>query len=300
MLSIIVCSRHKILDKQFVENIKYTVGVDYEIVPIDNSENRYTIFSAYNVGSAQSKYPYLCFVHEDVLFHTQNWGENVINHLQDIQTGIIGIAGSDLLPRVPTSWATLKTVGHNIIQSHNAGKEPSEYIFKPEGYKLSKRSTISIDGVFMCMRKDLMEKIQFDENLNGFHGYDYDITIQSIVAGYKNYVIYDITIEHFSGGRTDILYFRNLIKIFKKWEKFLPLICNELTESDIAQIPDLEKRKLYQLTKKMCRKGFSIKEIETEISYFSQLIGYPKAAYCLPVRIFLIRLFNAPKYLFRS
>jgi hypothetical protein len=197
MLSIIVCSRNKSLIPQFVDNVSKTVGVDFEIVHIDNSENVYRIFSAYNEGFMRSKFPYLCFVHEDVLFHTQNWGEKVLAHLQDPITGVIGVAGSILMPRVPTSWATLKSTGHNIIQSDKTGKKPTEHIIKPIGYSLSKRATISLDGVFMCVKKELMPKIFFDENLKGFHGYDYDFSIQAIVAGYKNYVIYDIQIEHF-------------------------------------------------------------------------------------------------------
>jgi hypothetical protein len=46
----------------------------------------------------------------------------------------------------------------------------------------------------MCMRRELMQNIRFDETFNSFHGYDYDISIQSIVAGYTNYTIYDIKI----------------------------------------------------------------------------------------------------------
>lgn len=299
MISIIVCSRNKSLQHRFVNNVFKTVGVEFEFIHIDNSTNTFTIFSAYNTGFKQSKYPYLCFVHEDVLFHTQNWGEKIIAHLQDPETGVIGVAGSDLLPRVPTSWATLKTVGHNIIQSDSTGKKPTEHIFKPAGYSLSRRETISLDGVFLCIRKNLMPQILFDEKLKGFHGYDYDFTIQAIVAGYKNYVIYDIQLEHFSGGKTDILYFRNLIHIFKKWEQELPLIGSNMTADERKNIPKIERKKLYQLTKKMVRKGFEVNEIKSEITYYANLIGHQRAAMFLSIRIFLIRLFNSPKYLLK-
>ena len=57
MLSIIICSRHKILDKEFVDNIDATVGIDYELVSIDNSENSHSIFSAYNQGSQEVNFP---------------------------------------------------------------------------------------------------------------------------------------------------------------------------------------------------------------------------------------------------
>lgn len=300
MLSIIVCSRNSNLSQNFVENITTTVGVPFEIVHVDNSANNYSIFSAYNFGFSRSLYPYLCFVHEDVLFHTQDWGRNIVAHLQDEKTGILGVAGADLLPRVPTSWATLKSVGHNIIQSDRSGKLATEHIFKPVGFTDSKRTTITLDGVFLCMRRELMCEIHFDENLKGFHGYDYDISIQAVVAGYQNYVVYDLQLEHFSGGKTDILYFRNLILIWKKWEKNFPLYSTNVGEEQKNELPKLERSKLYQLTKKMVRKGFETPEIIAEIGYFASIVEFKRATMLLAFRVFLIRLFNSPKYLFKK
>jgi hypothetical protein len=132
MLSIIACSRNKTLSNEFTLNIRSTFGVDYEIISIDNSENRYSIFSAYNIGISKSQYPYLCFVHEDVLFHSNNWGVNIISHLQDSNTGIIGVAGSDLVTRVPASWATLISPSKNLILSDPTGKTKTRHLFEPE------------------------------------------------------------------------------------------------------------------------------------------------------------------------
>jgi len=299
MLSIIVCSRNKILSKEFTENLNNTVGVDYELIAIDNSENKYSIFSAYNAGIGKSNYPYLCFVHEDVRFHTANWGLNIIAHLQDPKTGIVGAGGGDLVLRVPASWGTLISPGQNMIQTDLSGNETSKLLLEPTNYKHSKRSSITIDGVFMCMARELTKKIRFDENFTGFHGYDYDISLQSITAGCINYVVYDVTIEHFSKGNTDVVYFRNLILIFKKWEKYLPLIGNNITDKERLDIPRLEEKKLYQLTKKMARKGFEIKEIKSEITYYANIIDSKRADKYMTIRVFLIRLFNSPKYLFR-
>ena len=205
-----------------------------------------------------------------------------------------------MVTRVPASWATVISPGHNIIQSDNTGKKDTETILLPENYNLSKRSSITLDGVFLCMRRDLTNKIHFDENFKGFHGYDYDITLQSIMAGYTNYVIYDIKTEHFSGGKTDILYFRNLISIFKKWENYLPIIGENITLEERMTIPKIEKRKLYQLTKKMVRKGFEVEEIKSVVNYYSDKILFARAAKFLRIRIFLIRLFNCPKYIFKQ
>ena len=297
MLSIIVCSRNKILPKTFVDNIKNTVGVDYEILSIDNSNNGYSIFSAYNAGFAKSNFPYICFVHEDVLFHTQNWGKKVIEHLQQPETGIIGLAGGDLVTRVPASWSTLMSC-INIIQSDRNGRKPTKLIQYPENYNETKRSVILLDGVLMCMKRELLNTIHFDEQFDGFHGYDFDISIQSVLAGFTNYVIYDIQVEHFSRGKTNDVYYKNLISIFKKWEKHLPLIGKNVTEEQNRNIPEIERIRLSKLLSKMTRKGFSTSEIIKETKYFASIINSEENFHNLKLRIFLIRLLTCPNLLF--
>ena len=299
MLSIVVCSKNKTLSKDLVDNIINTVGVEYEIITIDNSENKYSIFSAYNLGFTKSKYKYICFVHEDVFFQSQNWGKKVIAHLQDPVTGIIGLAGGDLVSRVPAAWSGFLSQSKNIIQSDCTGKKPTKIIHLPENFIQSQRPVILLDGVFMCMRRELMEIIRFDEKINGFHGYDFDISIQSTVKGFVNYVIYDIELEHFSRGKTDAVYYRNLISVYKKWERFLPLFLKDITQKQLTEISKIEENNLFRLLKKLARKGFKSNEIKTEIHYYANIITSKKAVNCLELRIFFIRLFNSPKQLFK-
>jgi hypothetical protein len=299
MLSIVVCSKNKTLSKDLVENIANTVGVSYEIITIDNSENKYSIFSAYNLGFTKSKYKYICFVHEDVYFHSLNWGKKVTAHLQDPHTGIIGLAGGDLVSRVPAAWSGFLSQSKNIIQSDRTGKKPTKINHLPENYNQSQRPVILLDGVFLCMRRELFEIIHFDEKMNGFHGYDFDISIQSIVKGFANYVIYDMELEHYSRGKTDAVYYRNLISVYKKWGSFLPLFLKDITQEQLTEIQKIEENNLFRLIKKMARKGFKYKEIKNEAHYYSNIIDSKKGINLLELRIFFIRLFNSPKYLFK-
>jgi len=298
MLSIIICSKNKTLSKEFVDNINITIGVDYEIIHIDNSENTHSIFSAYNTGFAKSTSPYICFVHEDVFFHSMNWGDSVIAHLQDRKTGIIGLAGVDLVSRVPAAWSGFFSQSKNIIQSDSTGKKQTKIIRLPVDFDQLKRPVIMLDGVFMCMRRELMESMHFDENMKGFHGYDFDISIQSTVKGYVNYVIYDLNLEHFARGRTDGFYYRNLISVFRKWESYLPLFLKDISDNQKNEISKIEENNLFRLIKKMIRKGFTSSEIKTEAIHFSKIIGSKNVVGYLQIRIFLIRLFICPKYLF--
>ena len=85
MISIIICSRFQSISKELKDNIENTVGVVHEIICIDNSKSQYDIFSAYNEGVKRSQYPLLCFMHEDILHYTNDWGKLLINHFRDLK-----------------------------------------------------------------------------------------------------------------------------------------------------------------------------------------------------------------------
>lgn len=298
MISIIVCSKKRILPASFTQNIADTIGVEFEIILVDNSDNKYTIFSAYNHGTQLSKYPFLCFVHDDVFFHSPNWGKQITDHLLESTTGIIGLAGGNLNTRIPAPWPT-QQLAHNIIQSDKTGKKPTEINIFPIDYQGDKISVTVLDGVFMCMRRELMNQIYFDENLSGFHGYDFDISIQSKLKGYRNYVIFDMKLEHFSRGKTNREYYQNLIKVFRKWEQFLPINALE-TDAESGKINEKkEVKRLIKLIKKMSVTGFKTGEILSESSYFCRQINLKRSGLQLRIQIILYRILHAPKYIFR-
>lgn len=74
MLSIIICSRTKDLSHELRDNINQTIGVDYELIVIDNSLCNKSIFQAYNEGIEKSQGEILVFMHDDVKLCSSNWG----------------------------------------------------------------------------------------------------------------------------------------------------------------------------------------------------------------------------------
>lgn len=291
MLSIIICSKQKELDGKFLYNLESTVGSRYEIIHIDNSEGKYSIFEAYNLGIEKSRYPYLCFVHEDVIFHTEGWGERVIEHLSNPEAGIIGVAGSDLITRVPAGWSVSGKKMH-LIQSQK-GETKSHKIIIPENYQGKSRDVILLDGVFLCMRKEVTDRIKFNEHLKGFHGYDLDISLQSIEAGYINKVAYDILLEHFSKGRKNKQYYRNLIAIYTRWERITPLFIRKKPSEE--ELLNLEKKKLKMLLNRIIRRGFSINECIQIYIRYSRLTGLH---YSVPILMGVIAHLTIMKVLY--
>jgi hypothetical protein len=299
MLSIIICSKYPDISAELKENIKNTVGVDYEIIVIDNSRGDYSIFSAYNRGCSHSKFSFLCFIHEDILFKTENWGSLLINHLNDEKTGIVGVAGGKVMTRIPASWWMVGPGYKNLIQHYKNNKISRTETQNNNG---NSQPAILLDGVFLSFRRELLTKIQFDTNLTGFHGYDHDISVQSVLAGYNNYVVFDILLEHFSEGNMNASYYANLIKVYKKWQDKLPLFTSDISQKDIIDISNTEIKMLEKLIRRMARTGFSTREITADTSFFIESLknkGVETNIKNIRTRVFFTRLFNSPKYLFK-
>jgi hypothetical protein len=293
MVSIIICSRNADISSALKANIKSTIGVDYEIIIVDNSHNNYSIFSAYNYGLSISNFPYLCFIHEDVLFDILDWGCKLISHLSDYTCGIIGVAGGKIITNVPAQWSNEKSY-LNIIQ-HSKRNSTQSYLKEPNDFSGLRQPAIVVDGVFLSMRRDLFQQIRFDEELEGFHAYDYDISIQSVVAGFTNYVVYDILLEHYSQGHKDVRYYTNLIKVYKKWDKHLPLFSHDSIRKTTNELQLIEKKRLQKLIRRMAKTGFTMSEIVSNSNYFIEslkLRGISIEIKYIRITVFFIRLLN--------
>lgn len=90
------------------------------------------------------------FLHEDLIFHTQNWGNILIQHHSDERTGIIGVAGSSYVPHPPSSWTVSEK--YNFIHLLQGNKNNNEYVnqFKTPP---KKNPVFAVDGVFLDIKK---------------------------------------------------------------------------------------------------------------------------------------------------
>lgn len=221
-LSIIICSRTGRRDEIFYGNIKDTVGCDHEIIVIDNSRNELSIFQAYNKGIGKSKGNIICFIHEDIIIHTSNWG-NILKNLfkEHPETGLIGVAGTRVKTKMPSGWwdcaQTLRAV--NIIQHlQNGTIENWEYGFENGAHT----GVVAIDGVFMSMKKD--ERIMFNEELKGYHNYDLNLSLEHLKYGKSILVTNQILIEHFSEGKLDHSWYKSTYDFHRFYKNSLPAV----------------------------------------------------------------------------
>ncbi|WP_242087550.1 glycosyltransferase [Aestuariivivens sediminis] len=235
-ISIIISTYRENYFNAIEQNIHESIGdVNYEIIRVDNP-GVMGICSAYNLGASKAQYDMLCFVHEDVLFKTNGWGEKIISHLEDAQVGIIGIAGTAYKSKIPSSWSIYRPYTAYYLEQCN---RKSKKLMMRFSYETSKLHTevVSLDGVFLATKYSIWKDCPFDDRtFTGYHGYDMDFSMQ-ILKNYKLFVVFDILLVHFSPGKPDISWLNAAIKFSDKWSSELPV-------TSIKDLPKPERLKL--------------------------------------------------------
>lgn len=256
MISVIICSRNEEMLRAVEQSVAATIGVVYEIIAIDNKQGKYNIFEAYNRGVALSKYGILCFMHEDIIFKTSNWGTIVNNiFINTPEFGLVGVAGSSYKTQLPSHWSfpysLSATIYVNIIQHYRSSGQVMHHFNNPRQEHLSE--VVSIDGVWFCAPRAVFDKVSFDDKLfKNFHCYDVDFSL-SVKQYYKVGVTFDIGIEHLSEGSFNQIWLIEALKLHKKWQAVLPMNVEQLTEAE--QFIE-EKGALMDFTSKMLSNRF--------------------------------------------
>jgi hypothetical protein len=221
MITVIICSVNPELREAVTANIAATIGVEFELIAIDNQITPKGICTVYNEAAAKAGYPYLCFVHEDVCFHTQRWGQVLVDLLSAESHALVGVSGAVYKSDIPGSWVDCDQQHYRVnALQHFAGKGVVEQRFNPERKQLSEVAVI--DGVFMATRKNIWENIQFDTSLlKGFHVYDLDFSLSAGRFG-KVLVTHEILLEHFSAGSFSKEWINDTLTVHQKWKQTLP------------------------------------------------------------------------------
>lgn len=199
MISVLICSVNRGLLEKVTENIRNTIGIPFEILSFDNRIAKKGICEVYNQLASKSKFEYLCFIHEDVLLRTDDWGKIITEiFLSHPTTGLVGIAGSKYKSAHFSGWYTGVKELDCANYIHQYSSKTEHVLLSPSGNKLEE--VVCIDGVFMCCTKSSWSKISFDEKLlKGFHFYDIDFSLR-MAHEYKVLVTFDIELVHITTG----------------------------------------------------------------------------------------------------
>ena len=222
MISIIVCSIKPDLVQELARNVASTIGVPYEFLAYDNRETGKGICAVYNECAEKAKYDILFFIHEDVLFHTRDWGSVLAKKLAEPDCGVIGFAGGTTKYPYPYGWQSIRCFTRkNYIRGEQKGRKAS---LRKSGNSTGYDAVVTLDGMALCVRKDVWSKISFDDvTFRGFHSYDTDFTTAVFSGGYKNYVCNEILFEHLSQGSFSKEWYDSVKLYLAKWQDKLPL-----------------------------------------------------------------------------
>lgn len=281
MVSIIISTYQPIYLEAVKQNIAHTIGVPYEIIAIEN-KRAMGICKAYNIGAEKAKFPYLCFLHEDIEFKTQNWAGSLITKFEtDSQTGLIGVAGTTYKSLAPGGWANLskETDRLQIIQHYKDNRAP-EYCNQTQK---DFEQVVCVDGVFLLTKRSIWQKYKFDEKtFTDFHCYDLDFSL-SINQIYKVFVTNQVLIEHFSPGGMNENWIEETIKLSKKWKDSLPTgTAKRETRLDIEW-----KQKMWTLSKMLFYKKHLYQTLKVYFGFgFVKFFSFTKAYEALKMIVF--------------
>ena len=222
---ITVVSSTRLIDEKFVSMIKKTSGIqDIEVLMYENN-GEMSLTQVYNKGLSESKNNIVVFVHDDIIIKTTGWGKKLINHYQNTDYGILGVAGTKSLSQNGVWWSSRESMYGCI--SHSDGNKTwlNEYSYN-FGNRI--KDVVVVDGVFMSCNKERIKK-SFDESYDGFHFYDISFCFDNFKEDVKIGVHFDISLIHKSIGETN-----------DKWEesrlKFIDKEANELPRTSIIEV----------------------------------------------------------------
>jgi len=224
MISIIISSVNDEQLQQVTKNIGETVGVPYEIIAIKNDAGELGICEVYNKGILQAQYDILCFIHEDIIIESTDWGKTLKNTFDEhADLGLIGIFGSDYKSFTPAGWhgIGINNLYANMIQSYKHSNREPLHFTNPPNSKLE--FVACVDGVWLATKRQVVNEFKFDENtFKGFHCYDFDFCL-AVGQKYKVAVTYEILINHLSEGGFTKEWMADNLKLHKKWNNYLPV-----------------------------------------------------------------------------
>ena len=273
MLSIIICSVSPEKLKKAKDCIDATIGVEHEFIVIDNNVRKWPLTRAYNEGAKMARFPYLLFVHEDVIFHACDWGNFVIGKLREQDCGVVGYAGTKVMSGSYSGWC--QDGDWNVLllwQGTAAGRTE----LRASGVTLEHpfEEVVALDGLAMFMRRDLWEEFRFnEESLTGFHCYDVDFTLRVASSGkYHNYVCCSVSalVEHTSEGNLNQGWYADTICMHKTcWKGMLPCSC--VPEYDFGSRDFLRRKErvAHYFLRNIIRSGYSEKYLVYKEFVFS-------------------------------
>jgi hypothetical protein len=187
--------------------------LDFDLLPVYNSNNIYTASIVGNLGLDITKNRYIMYIHQDVYFLPGSGEQivNLINSMDDtrIVTGAVGMSINYYDDHID-EWGFCE-------ENNKIGVVFNEDEIVWDGIK--QISVVhSLDEI--CLIVDKFSGIRFDNSMPGFHLYGLDICLQARSAGYE-IAAGPINMKHYGKYSSSIYrdhnFINKLVQLHKKW-----------------------------------------------------------------------------------
>lgn len=211
MLSIIICSIDPAKFTAVSRNLAALLGDEpHEIIGVHDAKS---LCEGYNRGAARASGEWFIFCHDDIEILSADFRQKLKRHMQSFD--VFGVAGTDRVVNGLWSLAGPPYIHGQIAHFHPHSNEFDVSLFSAPARSVGKIQ--AIDGLFIAARREVVEKVPFDqETFDGFHAYDTDFTFSAYLAGFRLGVACDIAILHASVGNPDKVWQHYMQKFNRK------------------------------------------------------------------------------------
>lgn len=186
----------KKIDLSYVQHIKDNSKFDNEISWFEN-DGSVSLAESYNKFLLSANHDTIIFMHDDLIL-SKNFDEKILNHFENSDYGILGLAGTTNINKDGVWWSDRNSMCGRVWHEHNGNVNENRYA----PVKSFIQEVACIDGLFIAVNRQKIE-MGFDERFDGFHYYDIPFCLLNSKAGVKIGVVPDIKIVHKSIGQTN-------------------------------------------------------------------------------------------------
>jgi len=183
-ITIITVWNKEAIFREFAQALEQQQGVDYTLLAVDNSQNRYpSARAAFNAQLPRIQTEYVAFLHQDIRFQDDRALADILSWAEQLENlGVAGVAGCP----AGQQWELIS----NIV--HGAGAVAA-------GRSIEKPVPVqTVDECLFILRTDALQAHPFS-NKTGWHMYAVEQCLEMEAAGYHNYVV-PARIWHLSSG----------------------------------------------------------------------------------------------------
>ena len=203
---------------EFIEYLKKSSGFKkIEVIEkVNNGEK--SLSQVYNEILNESSNDIVVLCHDDITFDTNGWYPKLLKHFEKSEYGILGVAGTTVLPKSGMWWEDKGRMVGIVNHEHEGKKWESKYC---DSFGNDIRPVVIVDGLFIALHKKRI-KHNFDESVPGFHLYDVTFAFKNFLENVPVGVICNIRLTHKSIGMVNQQWDQNRIEFSKKFESNLP------------------------------------------------------------------------------